>query len=996
MRPQRRRTDVFRTARFESVEPRIVLSANPTGDLCAGQFVQSSISNPFATATLDGHDLTGLTEALSNYDFTGEGQTVVVIDSGVAYDHAALGGGIGEGYTVVGGWDFTEENDADPYDDGPFGSHGTHVAGVIASNDTNYPGIAPGADIVALRVFNDAGQTQLSWVEDALEWVHENRDSFANPITTVNLSMGLFTNSMTPPDGAVLEDELAQLAADGIFITAAAGNGYTRFEEPGLSYPASSPYVTAVGSVDSTGELSYFTQRHTSMLAAPGRSVTSTVPDYIGNRNGIDDDFAQYSGTSMASPYVAGAAVLVREAYAFAGYTDVSAQTIYETLYESADRVYDSATETTYRRLNIDSAIESVLPGDDYGSTASSAHQIGRISGDVTLSGSITTLADCDYFTFTAAASGQVEVAVSSTDRLDADLTVLSNSVQPGADGTLTFDVVAGQDYTLALKTADGLGHYTLDIATASSAPVVAEPVAPEPVATTPTAPETELPAPVVVEQVELTNQSISSTGQVYGFTAANSGIFTVEALFQHSRGDVDLELVDSAGQRLATSTSNTNNERIDVTVSAGETVYVRATTSGGLTNSDVDLRVTNLVTQQGSNLVVRGTSGADEFRFVADSVVRVAINGVDYEMSGDSITSVRFDGQAGSDTAFLYGTHESDSAALRVGSADLSGSGYSASVTNTESIEILGRGGSDVASITDSAGDDRFTASPDYAAMTGTGFSLIAKQFEIVHAYARNGGDDEASLSDSAGNDMFVATPEYGKMIGDGTMVRAKLFESVHAYARSGGTDRARITGSSSADVVTSTPSYTRLVTSGASIRTKFFDEVDVRGHGGYDRAYLRDSTGNDTLVTQPGITTLSGTGYSNTLRSFTQVIATAAAGGVDTAVFYDSAGADAFFADSTEARMSGSGYDNRARGFDRITARASGGYDQATLYDSALNDHFAATGDRAQMQNSALVTWVYDFDRVRAVSDSGGHDTAELDAVDYILQVSGPWDRE
>ncbi len=977
MRSPRRPSDAYRSARFESFEPRLLLSATPTSELAVDQIVQASVSSLFGPpSNLALHDLTGLTEASDNYDFSGQGQTVVVIDSGVAYDHAALGGGLGEGFTVVGGWDFTEENDADPYDDGPLGSHGTHVAGVIASKDANSPGVAPGADVVALRVFNDAGQTQLAWVEEALDWVHTHRDSFANPITTVNLSMGLFTNTMSPPDGAVLEDELAQLAADGIFVTAAAGNGFMRFDEPGLSYPASSPYVTAVGSVDSTGDLSYFTQRDTAMLAAPGRSVNSTVPDYVGNRNGVDDDFAQYSGTSMASPYVAGAALLVREAYAFAGQVDVSAQTVYETLYNSGDGVYDSATGATYRRLNIAQAIESVLPQDDFGSTASTAHQIGQISGDVTLSGSITTLADVDYFTFTATASGRVEVGVSATDRLDADLQAVSTAAQQLSDGALAFDVVAGQDYTLALQTTNGLGHYTLDVHLASDSPAIAE--------------------AIVVEQIELADQQVSSSGQLYGFTATNSGIFTVEAFFQHSRGDVDLELVDASGRRMAVSTSSTNSERMDVTLSAGETVYVRASTSGGLPNSDVDLRVTNLVAREGSTLVVRGTSGADQFRFVADSIYRVTINGVDYEMRGDSISRLRFDGQAGSDTAILYGTTESDSAALRVGSADLSGSGYSVSVTDTETIEIIGRGGTDLVSINDSAGDDRFTASPDHAAMTGAGFSLIARQFEIVHAYARYGGDDVATLNDSAGDDIFIGATNYGRMIGNGYMLRAKLFESVHAYARCGGADRARITGSSSADVVISTPDYTRLVASDASIRTKFFDEIDVRGNGGYDRAYLRDSAGDDTLVARPGITTLSGSGYANTLRGFTQVIAAAVAGGVDKAVFYDSAGADTFFADSSEARMSGSGYDNRARGFQQISARGSGGHDQATLFDSALDDHFAGSGDRAELRNSALVTWVYDFDQIRAVSDSGGHDTAEVDVVDYILQVSGPWDRE
>ena len=113
------------------------------------------------------HALTGVTQARNDYGFIGTGQTVAVIDSGIAWDHPNLGNGFGANYRVVGGWDFTEENDANPYDDGPAGSHGTHVAGIVGAtaNSAGDVGVAPGVDLVGLRVFNDQGDGYFSWVE---------------------------------------------------------------------------------------------------------------------------------------------------------------------------------------------------------------------------------------------------------------------------------------------------------------------------------------------------------------------------------------------------------------------------------------------------------------------------------------------------------------------------------------------------------------------------------------------------------------------------------------------------------------------------------------------------------------------------------------------------------------------------------------------------------------------------------------------------------------
>ena len=346
---------------FESLEGRR-LRAGVVSPLAQGVGVEVA-GNPYdPTADLSyAHDL-GL---------SGAGQTVAIIDSGIAYDHFALGGGLGTSYRVVGGWDFAE-NDADPYDDGPLGYHGTHVAGIVGSSHEEVLGVAPGADLVALRVFGDAGQGDFDWIESALAWVHDHRDSFEYPVTTVNLSIGSSVNSETIPDWTNLEDELETLADDGIFVSVAAGNGFREHGVAGLNYPAASPFVTPVSSVDESGQLSSFSQRHQRALAAPGELVNSTVPDYLYGFDGVTDDFARVSGTSMAAPYVAGASVLVREAFAEVGRTDITAAAIHDHLFDTADTISDIDTDADYRRLNLRAALSSILavPNEPLGTSA--------------------------------------------------------------------------------------------------------------------------------------------------------------------------------------------------------------------------------------------------------------------------------------------------------------------------------------------------------------------------------------------------------------------------------------------------------------------------------------------------------------------------------------------------------------------------------------------------------------------------------------------------
>ncbi len=485
-----RRSALLRQARFESFEERLALSVQPVADFYLTtqveqrvemhleqieqhleelQDLDSSQAGEISHHTRqldqhlgDVHDTTGVNYSYNTYGFTGAGQTVAVIDSGIAWDHVALGGGLGTGYRVVGGWDFAE-NDADPYDDGPAGFHGTHVTGIIGSSNSTYRGVAPDVDIVGLRVFDDDGAGYFSWVESALQWVHDHRNDFANPITTVNMSLGTAWNSDSIPNWSTIEDELAQLEQDGIFIAVSAGNSFADYNTPGLSYPAASQYVVPVASVTNAGSFSTFSQRHDRVIAAPGSSITSTVPDHVFGADGNPNDFGAASGTSMASPYVAGASVLIRQAMEFVGIQNITQDTIYDQMRDTADIFYDTATNASYHRLNVQAALDALMPTDDYGSDAASANDLGTLSGSSTFSGLIGTTADQDFFTFTAGVTGTISFTFDTTNGLALDAQVVSGGATFD-NNVLSFAVTAGQSYTFSLAANQKIGFYDVSV----------------------------------------------------------------------------------------------------------------------------------------------------------------------------------------------------------------------------------------------------------------------------------------------------------------------------------------------------------------------------------------------------------------------------------------------------------------------------------------------------------------------------------------------------
>lgn len=221
-----------------------------------------------------------------NAGYYGDGVKIAVIDSGVRASHEDLvSANIAPGYNVLtGSSDVTDQT-----------GHGTFVSGVIAASANNSIGIAglcPNVTIIPIKCFGSNESTDASYIVRA---IYEAVDTYNCDV--INLSLGLTVNLQS------MKQALDYACSKGIIVVAAVGNDGTT----DLSYPAAYPNVVGVGSIDSGGTISSFSQRNSSVyIVAPGSEIVSA--GYSSNTS-----YVKGNGTSFATPHAAAAAAVLKE-----------------------------------------------------------------------------------------------------------------------------------------------------------------------------------------------------------------------------------------------------------------------------------------------------------------------------------------------------------------------------------------------------------------------------------------------------------------------------------------------------------------------------------------------------------------------------------------------------------------------------------------------------------------------------------------------------------
>ncbi|MEM6785400.1 MAG: S8 family serine peptidase, partial [Bacteroidota bacterium] len=441
---------VERVTRYETV-PVVALSVTAEGlrFLAASPLVRFVEEDEVVRLNLaESTELVGATDAWAS-GYTGAGQAVAVLDTGVDGSHPFLQGKVvAEAcYSAAAGGTSVCPN-GQRSQTGPGAGdhcarstsgcdHGTHVAGIAAGKGSSFSGVAPDADIIAVQVFTQftgfsscfpgpspCVGAYTSDIISGLEFVYAQRNTLNVASANMSLGGGSFT---TPCDSDSRKPIIDNLRSAGIATVIASGNGSN---SNGISAPGCISTAVSVGSTDDgslgtgTDAVSSFSNSDTFLdLLAPGRWIQSSIPD---------GGYSNYSGTSMAAPHVAGAWALLKGKK-----PDATVDEVLNALTSTGVSIRDGRNGVTTPRIQVDAALDALDGGPP------------RDNGGPVITGSTTGTT----FNGTAADNGLNDTGVASVSLNPGSVNV-ALTVDPFSSG----DATVGFALALIDPTQDGNG----------------------------------------------------------------------------------------------------------------------------------------------------------------------------------------------------------------------------------------------------------------------------------------------------------------------------------------------------------------------------------------------------------------------------------------------------------------------------------------------------------------------------------------------------------
>ena len=308
---------------------------------------------------------------------TGAGAGVAILDTGVERNHPHFAGRVSHEvcFSTTSSFSTSLCPSGSDFQTGPgaaapctFSSgcnHGTHVAGIAAGSDSVNTGVAPSASIIAMQVFSrfdDADDCSgsppcaLSWTSDqigALDWLVDNLDSFSFNLASANLSLGgraFNTLAGCDSNNGSMKSQIDLLWANGVATVIASGNnGFSS----SMTTPGCISTAVSVGAVTSADVAANFSNTASWLdLQAPGTIIRAAIPG---------GGTANKSGTSMATPHIAGAIALLRSAE-----PSLSIESIVAALRVSGNDSLDESSGLRIPRAQLDSALQQLqVSGED-------------------------------------------------------------------------------------------------------------------------------------------------------------------------------------------------------------------------------------------------------------------------------------------------------------------------------------------------------------------------------------------------------------------------------------------------------------------------------------------------------------------------------------------------------------------------------------------------------------------------------------------------------